>query len=288
MNAVLTRPAPSRATRSDPSFSAADFEFVRNLLYTRSAMVVEPHKAYLVESRLTQLLRDTFTTHTRESMLAAMRHDRRLQDAFVEAMTVNETSFFRDTHPFESLKDHILPDLLQQRRISRVLNVWCAASSSGQEPYSLAMLLRDAFPSLASWTVKILATDLSQEMVMRTKLGTYSRIEVVRGLTPDLLKRHFLPMGEQFQVKADLRRLVEARAVNLIGPWPSMPKMDLVCLRNVLIYFDAKTKRAIIDQMADVIKPGGVLMLGGAETVFGLDTSFTREVHGRTMVYRRT
>ncbi len=289
MSAALVTPPPRVAIPAAPaSTSELDFAFIRDLLYTRSALVVEPHKAYLIESRITQLLREAFTSHTRESLLAAMRHDRRLQDAFVEAMTVNETSFFRDTHPFVSLKDHIIPDLSRQRYISRVLNIWCAASSSGQEPYSLAMLLRDAFPGLASWSVKILATDLSQEMVMRTRLGTYSRLEVVRGLTPDLLKRHFLPVGDSFQIKADLRRLVEAKTVNLIAPWPAMPKMDLVCLRNVLIYFDAKTKRTVIDKMADVIRPGGILMLGGSETVFGLDASFSREVHGRSMYYRRT
>ncbi len=284
MTATLSRPA---APLAGSSLGAPDFEFIRNLLYTRSAMVVEPHKAYLVESRLSQLLRDKFAGHTQESLLVAMRTDRRLQDAFVEAMTVNETSFFRDIHPFETLKDHLIPDLMQQRSVSRVLNVWCGASSSGQEPFSLAMLLHDAFPQLRAWAVKILATDLSQEMVTRTRLGTYSRIEVVRGLTPDLLKRHFVPVGDQFQVRAELRRMVEARALNLIADWGALPKLDLVCLRNVLIYFDARTKHSIIEKMAGVIRPGGVLMLGGSETVFGLDAQFRREVHGRTMYYRR-
>ena len=122
---------------------------------------------------------------------------------------------------------------------------------------------------------------------MRTRLGTYSRIEVVRGLSPELLKKHFLPVGEKFQVKAELRRLIEARTLNLIADWGAMPKMDLVCLRNVLIYFDAKTKHAIIEKMAGAIKPGGILMLGGSETVFGMDSAFRREVNGRTMYYRR-
>lgn len=280
LNVGTARPAGS-------SMSAPDFEFIRSLLYTRSAMVVEPHKAYLIESRLAQLLRDKLAGYTHESLLAALRTDRRVQDAFVEAMTVNETSFFRDLHPFEALRERLIPDLMQQRNISRVLNIWCAASSSGQEPFSLAMLLRDSFPGLNAWTVKIIATDLSQEMVMRTRLATYSRIEVVRGLTPELLKRHFVPVGEQFQVKAELRRLVEARTLNLIGDWGGMPKLDLVCLRNVLIYFDARTKHAIIEKMASVIKPGGLLMLGGSETVFGMDAAFQREVHGRTMYYRR-
>lgn len=285
---IATPPSPVGLNRPAGSgLSTPDFEFIRNLLYTRSAMVVEPHKAYLVESRLAQMLRDRLTTHTHDSLLAALRTDRRVQDAFVEAMTVNETSFFRDTHPFDALRDRLIPDLMQQRNISRVLNIWCAASSSGQEPFSIAMLLRDSFPALNAWTVKILATDLSQEMVMRTRLGSFSRIEVVRGLTPELLKRHFVPVGEQFQVKAELRRLVEARALNLIGDWGAMPKLDLVCLRNVLIYFDAKTKHAIIEKMASVIKPGGILMLGGSETVFGMDASFQREVFGRTMYYRR-
>jgi chemotaxis protein methyltransferase CheR len=204
----------------------------------------------------------------------------------VEAMTTNETSFFRDLHPFEALRQVVLPDVLKRRETERQIHIWCAACSSGQEPYTVAMTMLEHFPQLASWSVNILATDLSSDMVNRSRAGRYGQIEVNRGLPANLLVKYFEKKGMEWQVKPEPQRLCEFRELNLIEPWGSLPRMDVVFLRNVLIYFDLETKRTILDHVRRLLQPWGFLFLGGAETTINLGDVFERVQYDKAGCYR--
>jgi len=204
----------------------------------------------------------------------------------VEAMTTNETSFFRDFHPFEALKKFVLPDLLALRSAERTLNIWCAASSSGQEPYSLGMLIRENFPQLLSWKLRILATDLSTEVLARAREGRYSQLEVNRGLPANLLVKYFQKQGCDWYLRDEIRRMVDFQIVNLSNAWPALPPVDIVMIRNVLIYFGIETKKEILAKVRRVLKPDGYLFLGGAETTFSIDESFERVQFERATCYR--
>jgi len=257
--------------------SPEDFEFIGKLLMERSAIVLEPGKEYLVDSRLAPILRK----HALESIADLVARLRApggigLISQVVEALATNETMFFRDVHPFESLRKIVIPDLIRRRGSERALTIWCCASSTGQEPYSVAMLLRENFPELRTWKVSILATDFSRDSLARARAGTYSQIEVNRGLPAPLLVKYFQQHGTQWQVKEEIRRLVEFRELNLAQPWPFLPRMDLVLNRNVMIYFDAATKKGILGRIAQLLRSDGFLLLGGAETTFNLVDSFCR------------
>lgn len=270
------------------TIATSDFDVIRQLVYRRSAIVLEPGKEYLVESRMGALLRrhqlDTIT-----DLVGALRGPiaRTIEEEIVEAMTTNETSFFRDHHPFDSLRTDIVPALLQQKSATRTLEIWCGAASTGQEPYSIAMTLREHFASqLAGWRVRILATDLSDEVLERARRGAYSELEINRGLPAPLMVKYFQRVGLQWQIKPELREMVEFRKLNLIEPWAPMPSFDLVFLRNVLIYFDTDTKRKILTQVRRCMAPHATLFLGGAETVINFAEDFEIVRLGRTVVYR--
>lgn len=269
------------------SLAATDFDYISTMVRDRSAIVLERGKEYLIEARLLPLARQRGA-----GTVAGLVHELRqapsgpLRDLVVEAMTTNETSFFRDAHPFTALSDHVLPDLVRARSGQRSLNIWCAACSSGQEPYSIAMLVHDIVGADPAWRVRLLATDISPAMLARTKAGSYSQFEVNRGLPANLLVRHFRRQGLEWQVEEPLRRMIETRLVNLDAALPSMPLMDIVFLRNVLIYFDVATKRAILARIRRVMRPDGYLVLGGAETTLNLDDSFERIQIGRAPMYR--
>jgi chemotaxis protein methyltransferase CheR len=267
--------------------TGTDFDFVRRLVYQRSAIVLEPGKEYLVESRLAPIVRQTGLTSISE-LVTKLRApgSTALERDVIEAMTTNETSFFRDLWPFEVLKSDVLPDLIAKRQTSRTLTIWCAASSTGQEPYSIAMLIREHFPQLAGWTVKIIATDLSVDVLDRAKAGRYSQLEVGRGMPAALLVKYFERAGLDWQLKSDIRRGVEFRQMNLADPWPALPPADLVMVRNVLIYFDTETKKAILGRVRGVLKGDGYLFLGAAETTLNLDEGFERLQFQRTGCYR--
>jgi chemotaxis protein methyltransferase CheR len=269
------------------SNSDADFEFVRKLIYERSAIVLEPSKAYLVDARLTPIVRREGLASLGD-LVARLRAESfgELHRTVVEAMTTNETTFFRDVHPFDALKRHVVPSVLSRKAQERTLNVWCAACSSGQEPYSIAMLLRESFPQLASWTIQIIATDLSNDILERAKRGVYSQLEVNRGLPAVLLVRHFKRQGVEWQVSDDLRAMVTFRPLNLIESWPLLPRMDVIFLRNVLIYFDVDTKKAILAKVRRVLHTEGYLFLGGAETTTNLDETFERVQFEKSGCYR--
>jgi chemotaxis protein methyltransferase CheR len=194
-------------------------------------------------------------------------------------MVTTETSFFRDVHPFETLRTTVLPDLLRRRRAERRLGVWCAACSTGQEPYSFALLVREHFSELAGWRVDILATDLSADVLARARAGRYGQIEVNRGLPAALLVKYFRQHGATWELNEDVRRMVEFRELNLTRPWPALPPADLIFLRNVMIYFDVETKRSILGRAARALRPNGYLLLGGAETTLNLCDSFRRAEH---------
>lgn len=269
------------------TIAATDFDYISTMVRERSAIVLEHGKEYLIEARLLPLARQRGT-----GTVAALVHELRrapfgpLRDLVVEAMTTNETSFFRDSHPFTALSDHVLPDLVRARSGERSLNIWCAACSSGQEPYSIAMLVHDIVGADPTWRVRMLATDISPTMLARTRAGVYSQFEVNRGLPASHLVRHFRRQGLEWQVDDSLRRMIETRHVNLDAPLPSMPRMDIIFLRNVLIYFDIATKRQILARVRKVMRPDGYLVLGGAETTLNLDDSFERVQIGSAPMYR--
>jgi chemotaxis protein methyltransferase CheR len=254
-----------------------DFDFIRRLLQQRCAIVLEAGKQYLVEARLTPIVRQLNLGSIGELVnQLRSRPVTGLHAQVVEALATNETSFFRDHHPFEALRKVVLPDLVRRRGDERRLHIWCAASSSGQEPYSLALLLREHFPELAGWKVALLASDFSREILARARAGRYNQIEVNRGLPAALLVKYFRQHGTDWQLEADVRDGVDFREINLVQPWPPLPRMDLILIRNVLIYFDTETKKALLGRLARLLRPDGYLLLGGAETTLNLDDSYRR------------
>jgi chemotaxis protein methyltransferase CheR len=272
----------------DTTLSAENFAHVARLVRDQCGLVLEPGKEYLVQSRLAPLVKK----HQAPSVDRLIDRLRGvgvngLVAEVVEALVTTETSFFRDIHPFESLKKSVLPELIQRRAQARQLNIWCAASSSGQEPYSLALLLREYFPELRTWQINFLATDISRDMLARSQEGRYSQLEVNRGLPTPLLLRWFQQEGGHWRIDDRLRTAVTFSHLNLIQPWPAMPPWDLVLLRNVLIYFDSDAKRVIFDRLSRALAPHGYLLLGGAETTLNLTDSFTRLEHLKAGFYQR-
>lgn len=259
------------------SISEQDFHTVRTILYENSAILLGPDKQYLVESRLAPVARECNLGSIKE-LIAQLRtqSDHALRRRVVEAMVTTESSFFRDHHPFEALRKVVIPDLINRRRIERRLHIWCAASSHGQEPYSIALTIREFFPELADWDVSLLASDLSRDVLMRARDGRYNQIEVNRGLPARLLLKYFQQHGTDWQLNADLRSMVRFTEINLARPWPALPRMDLVLIRNVMIYFDVETKKDILRRLTRLIRPDGYLILGGAETTLNLENAFRR------------
>ncbi len=269
------------------TISAPDFDFVSTLVYSHSAIVLERGKEYLVESRLGSLAeREGFKSLP--ALIEALRKDRSrgaLHTKAVDAMTTNETYFFRDFHPFEALKKHILPALIEQRRGVRHLSIWSGACSTGQEPYTIAMIIREHFPELASWRIELVGTDISPTVLERAKAGVYSQTEINRGLPASFLVRYFEKKGDAWQIKPAIREMVDFRPMNLVAPWPILPPLDLVFLRNVMIYFDVETKKSILKKIRGCILPHASLFLGTAETTLNLDPAWNSRQYGNATVY---
>jgi chemotaxis protein methyltransferase CheR len=252
-----------------------DYEFLRKLLKERSGLDLSPDKQYLVESRLVPLARKADLVGITELVQKIkMGAAEALTADVVEAMTTNETFFFRDKTPFEHLKDVMLPALLQARAARRSLRIWCAASSTGQEPYSIAMCLRELSSSFAGWKVDIVATDLSQGVLEKAKAGIFSQFEVQRGLPIQLLVKYFTQIGDMWQISADIRSMVQHRQLNLLQDFAHLGTFDIIFCRNVLIYFDQDTKASIFDRLARVIEGDGFMVLGAAESVVGISDAF--------------
>ncbi|MFN0017955.1 MAG: CheR family methyltransferase [Pirellulaceae bacterium] len=271
----------------ESNVSSSDFAFVARLLRDQCALVLEPGKEYLVKARLTPLAQKHGLASIAQ-LLDRLRggSDSSLQAEVVEAMVTTETSFFRDIHPFETLKKTVLPELIELRQNQRQLNIWCAASSSGQEPYSIVLLLREFFPELSTWRINLSATDISQEMLQRSRAGRYSQVEVNRGLPTPLLLKWFRQEGACWQLDERIRNSINFTHLNLARPWPAMPQWDLVFLRNVMIYFDNDVKKSILGQVSRVLSKDGFLLLGGAETTLSLDDSFRRAENLKSGFYQ--
>ena len=281
----MTAPSPTPTARR--ALSTTDVEVIRRVVHERTGITLGDDKEYLITARLRPVVVASGVGSLGD-LVARLRTDPppALVGMVVDALVINETSFFRDVHPFVGLKDHVLPDLIERRRRDRMLTIWCAAASSGQEPYTIAMILADQFPELAGWTVRLLATDVSSTMVARGRRGIFSGVEVARGLPPVLRQRHLAPAGEGWQVSPALRRAVQFEQHNLAGPWDVIPRCDIVFLRNVLIYFDPAVTRRVLLKARGRLAEDGYLALGGAETTVGTDTPFRRVTLGRSAWYR--
>ena len=254
--------------------TSLDYEFLRKLLKERSGLDLSADKQYLVESRLIPLARKAGLPGLPELVQKLKGSAEALTAEVVEAMTTNETFFFRDKVPFDHLKATVLPDLLQARAARRSLRIWCAASSTGQEPYSIAMCLKELGAALTGWRVEIIATDLSQGVLEKSRAGLFSQFEVQRGLPIQLLVKHFAQIGELWQLNADIRAMVQFRQLNLLQDFSHLGVFDIIFCRNVLIYFDQETKTKVFSRLSRLIEPDGFLMLGAAETVVGLTDAF--------------
>jgi chemotaxis protein methyltransferase CheR len=277
-------------TANDPNsvIAPGDFKYVCTLLKDEAAIVLEEGKEYLVETRLGPLAKNSGFASLADLVAELRFHaPAKLVKKVVDAMTTNETSFYRDAHPFKALQTTIIPELMASRAETRALNIWSAACSTGQEPYSLVMIMKDHFPQLINWHNYILATDLCSEVVEKAKSGLFRQIEVNRGLPAPLLMKYFSKVSGEWFIKEELRKQIDFREMNLATPWPPIPQMDLVLLRNVMIYFNNDTKRSILERVAKLLRPDGYLMLGASETTWGVEDSFERVVVGTTTLFKR-
>jgi chemotaxis protein methyltransferase CheR len=251
-----------------------DYEYLRKLLKDHSGLDLSSDKQYLIESRLLPLSRKAGLSDIDELVQRMKGGSASLTTQVVEAMTTNETFFFRDKVPFEHFRNTIMPEITQARAGRKSIRIWCAAGSTGQEPYSLAMCLKEMGAALAGFRVEILATDLSQEVLEKSKAGIYSQFEVQRGLPIQLLVKYFTQIGELWQINPDIRAMVSHRQLNLLHDFSQLGVFDVIFCRNVLIYFDQDTKINIFNRLAKATEPDGFLALGAAETVVGLTETF--------------
>jgi chemotaxis protein methyltransferase CheR len=251
-----------------------DYEYLRKLLKERSGLDLSADKQYLVESRLVPLARKAGLGGIPDLVAKMKSGAEALTTEVVEAMTTNETFFFRDKIPFDHLRDTILPLMLQSRASRRSLRIWSAACSTGQEPYSIAMCLKEKGAALAGWRIEIVGTDLSQEVLEKSKAGIYSQFEVQRGLPIQLLVKYFTQTGELWQISPEIRGMVQHRQLNLLQDFSHLGMFDVIFCRNVLIYFDQDTKISVFERLAKSLEPDGMLMLGAAESVVGITDAF--------------
>lgn len=251
----------------------ADFDYICQLLKERSGLVLTRDKTYLLESRLLPLARKR-GFKSLDDLVAALRSKRDTEQIreVVEAMTTNESFFFRDIKPFDQFKSLVLPYLLTARAAAKTIRIWSAACSSGQEPYSLGMILSEQGEKLRGWRIEIVATDISNDILDKAKTGFYSQFEVQRGLPIQFLMKYFQQHGDRWQISPNLKKMVDYRYFNLLDDPAALGRFDVVFCRNVLIYFDQPTKTKVLDRLAKQLPPDGFLYLGGAETVLGLTT----------------
>ena len=254
--------------------SPLDFDYLRKLLKERSGLMLSTDKQYLVESRLTPVARKAGLGSLADLVAKLKGNDERLTVDVVEAMTTNESFFYRDKIPFDHFREAIMPALIAARAKERRIRIWCAAASTGQEPYSLAMCIREMKEKLGGWRVDMLATDLSTEVLEKARAGIYSQFEVQRGLPIQMLVKYFAQVGDTWQLAPEIRAMVQYRPLNLLSDFSSLGTFDLVFCRNVLIYFDQALKIDVLNRLARVTEPDGYLVLGAAETVVGLTDAF--------------
>ncbi|BAL73668.1 CheR family methyltransferase [Bradyrhizobium cosmicum] len=251
-----------------------EYEYLRKFLKDSSGLDLSADKQYLIESRLLPLARKAGLSGIGELVQKLQAGSSALVGSVVEAMTTNETFFFRDKVPFDHFRDTIMPEVIKARAGKRSVRIWCAAGSTGQEPYSLAMCLKEMGAALTGWRIEIIATDLSQEVLEKAKSGIYSQFEVQRGLPIQMLMKYFKQNGETWQINPELRAMIQHRQLNLLHDFAQLGTFDVIFCRNVLIYFDQDTKINIFNRLARQIEPDGFLVLGAAETVVGLTDTF--------------
>lgn len=262
-----------------------DFELISGLLKQRSGLVLPIDKVYLLESRLTPIAHKR-GLETLDDLVNEVRLKRKedLLTEITEAMTTNESFFFRDNKPFDLFKDTVMPQLMQSRQSNRRLRIWCAAASTGQEPYSLAIILKEMEAKLPGWKIEIIGTDISQEVLDKAKIGLFSQFEVQRGLPIQLLIKYFNQVGDMWQISDEIKNMVSYRKFNLLDPFTLLGSFDVIFCRNVLIYFDQPTKTEVLERMRKLIPDDGTLFLGAAETVLGITDKF-KPVQGQRGLY---
>ena len=267
------------------TLSQSDFAFVSALVRREASIVLAPGKEYLVEARLIPVARQLGAAGVAEFLADMQRRpDSANLRKIIDALTTNETSWFRDREPFTALSDAVLPELVKSRSANRKLRLWSAASSSGQEAYSMAITLEESLPP--GWSYEILGSDISTEMIKRAELGEYSQVEVNRGLPAAQLVQYFERIGAHWRITPAMRRNVSFKLMNLTAPLPPMQQFDVIFLRNVLIYFDVATKKTVLRNVGQLLRPDGWLFLGAAETTIGVDDNYERVAAGRTSAYR--
>jgi chemotaxis protein methyltransferase CheR len=269
------------------SLGAEDFRFVRDLLEARIGIRLEDDKAYLVEARLEQVAARKGLPGP-AAVIQALRREPGgpLAGESLEALTTGETYFFRDGSPFQVLREKVLPELIARRGSRKVLNVWSAACSTGQEPYSIAITWKEAFPHLADWTLNILASDISSAALAKAREGVFTATDVARGLSPGHKARYFAPRGEHWALREDIRASVHFFSMNLCDPWPALPRQDVILLRNVLIYLSDERKKAVLAKAKALLEPDGFLYLGPAETTYRLEDRFRKLEGDRSGCFR--
>ena len=266
----------------------ADYDFLCEFLLNASGLALGPGKEYLLNSRLVPVAQSWDLNDVSELVEALRKGDRRLEQAVVEAMTTNETSFFRDKQPFDELRTILLPPLISSRLDTRRLRFWSAAASTGQEAYTIALVLEEHFPELHTWDVDIVGTDISTEALKKASDGLYTQLEVQRGLPVGQLLNYFKQEGQLWRIDERLRKRVVWSRLNLLDNFSHLGRFDVIFCRNVLIYFDVETKRTILDRLSRVLASDGFLILGAAETVLGLSDRFQRYTECKSAVYRPT
>ena len=252
------------------------FQYIQSFIKNHTAIVLDAGKDYLVESRLFPIAKE-YGLPSVDSLVEIFKEKptEALKLKIIDAMTTNETLFFRDIHPFDLLKQKIIPELINKRAHQRTLSIWCAASSSGQEPYTVAMILKELGAVLHGWSIDFMASDISEKILAKAREGLYSQLEVNRGLPMSYLLKYFDKEGAGWRIKKELRDMVCYRKINIINSWP-LSNVDIVFMRNVLIYFDLDTKKEILNRLSTTLARDGYLFLGGSETVLGVSNSFER------------
>lgn len=270
------------------SISREDYQYVTGFLYREAGISLGGDKVYLVENRLSELCR-SLGCNTISALVQKLKFQpcAEIKRKMVEAMTTNETSFFRDITPFDSMRSSVVPEMLELRKSIRQFRIWSAACSTGQEPYSLAMLLESHFgKTLKDWRIEILGTDIAEKVLARARQGEFSQLEINRGVPPNHLHTCFVKHGNHFRISDPIRKLVSFQKVNLLEVPPQLGAFDIIFCRNVLIYFDLETKRKVLANLHRHLRADGYLVVGASEVLFGVTDLFERAQRGSAIFYR--
>jgi len=269
------------------SIALKDFQYLAELIYTNAAIVVKDKHLPLLERKMSRFVEEQKLNNVAElvAMLKSQKN-KALEHKLIDAVTVNETFFFRDPLLFDDLRKHIFPEFIKMRATTKTLNIWCAACSSGQEPYTIAMVLANHFPELKKWKIRIIASDISEPVLETARNGIYTELEIARGLPNPMRDRFFNKKGTVWQINEDIRNIIEFRKVNLIQPLIGFPKLDIIFVRNVLIYFDTEVKQAIVLKLTKLLQPDGALLLGAGETMFSINENYELRDKQNSSIYQ--